>query len=114
MMKTANDYKKEYADVTKGAKPGDAVIFPDLWIMMKWEADNGFDGPWNPEEVSAWKKTILRDPELGEIITNGYLIMSRSPMGGQGSFDFLYKYLNPPAIKEMLDNLRARGMKNIK
>lgn len=116
LLKTGKEYMDEWRKVIR---PGAAnIVYPSVWILAKWEEDNGFQGPWQAEEIKAWKDTILRDPVLADHLTTGYFIQSRTfGMMGEnagGLFNFLYDYMTPQDIKNTLDFLHAHGLPNIK
>lgn len=118
LLKTGKEYMDEWREAVKDCKPGGQMVYPSSWILYKWEEDNGFQGPWQEEEIKSWRDTILRDPVLADHLTTGYFIQSRT-FGAMGQdagklFSFLYNHMTPQDIKNTLDFLHAHGLPNIK
>ena len=70
LLKTGKEYMDEWREAVKDCKPGGQMVYPSSWILYKWEEDNGFQGPWQEEEIKSWRDTILRDPVLADHLTH--------------------------------------------
>lgn len=62
-----NLYKKEVL-----SRDGKYIIKPWVWIMFRWEVDNGFRGPWDEREKSECEWLKINDPKLYDYVTRGY------------------------------------------
>lgn len=63
-------YEKKYLKAISGAKPGDYVVKPEIWIASQWTVDADFT-PWGEDRYDKIRDLYIDDPELCEVVTKG-------------------------------------------